>query len=348
MKNRGEYRDILVVGASAGGVEALTRLCGALPAGLPAAVLIVLHTSPQGPSLLARLLGRVSALPVHAAVEGMRLETGRIYVAVPDRHLLLRKGQMLVRRGPQENRTRPSVDALFRSAAVAYGSRVIGVVLTGALDDGTDGLNAIKAAGGLSVVQSPDDAAWPSMPQQALQRDHVDYAVPLPQLPALLSRLVRLPAGEPVELPESVRTEDQIAAEETPMLSHEMRPPGTPSPMSCPDCGGVLNEIRDHGTLRFRCQIGHAYTGLGLDAAQSAEVEHGLQIAIRTHRERLTLFERMRDSARQRGHGHAELRWSTAIEEARQLAQALEKTLGLLAASTGDGAMRADAGENPA
>jgi two-component system chemotaxis response regulator CheB len=331
-----ENRDILVVGASAGGVEALSRLCGALPADLPAAVLVVLHTSPQGPSLLARLLGRVSALPVHAAEEGMPLEAGRIYVSVPDRHLLLRKGHLLVRRGPYENRTRPAVNALFRSAAVAYGSRVIGLVLTGALDDGTDGLIAIKRAGGLSVVQSPDDAAWPSMPQQALLRDHVDHALPLSQLPELLSRLVRTPAGESFPLPESMRAEDQIAAEEAPMLSQEIQPPGTPSPMTCPDCGGVLNEIGDQDTLRFRCQIGHAYSVLGLDAAQSEEVEHGLQIAIRTHRERLALFMRMRDSARQRGHNHAEIRWSAAVKEAAALAAALEKTLSLLATSSND------------
>jgi two-component system chemotaxis response regulator CheB len=331
-----ETQDIVVIGASAGGVEALRHLCSRLPADLPASVLVVQHTSPAGPSLMARLLGRVSALPVSAAVEGEALQRGHIYVSVPDRHLLLRRGRILVRRGPYENRTRPAVDALFRSAAVAYGSRVIGVVLTGALDDGTDGLIAIKRGGGTCVVQSPDDAAWPSMPQHAIQRDHVDHSLPLDQLAALIDRLARLPAGPSHPLPEAMQIEDRIASEESPMLTPELSPPGRPSPLSCPQCGGVLNEIADSTTLRFRCQIGHAFTSLGLGQAQSDEVEHGLQIAIRTHRERLTLFLRMRDSAQRQGHVHAAQRWATAASEAERLMQAMEKTLELLAVSAAE------------
>jgi len=331
-----QIRDIVVIGASAGGIEALIQLCGGLPADLPAAVLIVQHTSPTGPSLLARLLGRVSAMPVIAAVENEPVRPGRIYVSVPDRHLLLREGRLLVRRGPYENRTRPAADALFRSAAVAYGSRVIGVVLTGSLDDGTDGLIAIKRGGGTCVVQAPEDAAWPSMPLHALRRDHVDHSVALADLPALLTRLVALQAGPSHELPEPIRIEDRIAAEESPMVSHEFEPPGHPSPLSCPSCGGVLNEIADEDTVRYRCQIGHAFTALGLGCAQAEEVEHGLQIAIRTHRERLTLFQRMRDAAQQRGQPHAATRWATAATEAEQLARAMEQALSLLSLSAAD------------
>jgi two-component system chemotaxis response regulator CheB len=332
MKNQ----NIVVVGASAGGVEALREFCSRLPADLPASVLIVQHMSPNAPSLMARLLGRVSALPVSAAVDDEPLQQGHIYVSVPDRHLLLRRGRLLVRRGPYENRTRPSVDALFRSAAVAYGSRVIGVVLTGALDDGTDGLIAIKRGGGTCVVQSPDDAAWPSMPQHAIRRDHVDHSLPLVQLPELISRLVKLPAGPSHALPDAIQIEDRIASEEVPMMTPELSPPGKPSPLSCPQCGGVLNEIVDSSSLRFRCQIGHAFTSLGLGRAQAEEVEHGMQIAIRTHRERLTLFRRMQESSKRQGHVHAAERWATAASEAERLMQAMEKSLELLAMSAAD------------
>jgi two-component system chemotaxis response regulator CheB len=327
-----ENQDIVLVGASAGGVEALSKFCSRLPADLSASVLVVQHTSPSGPSLMARLLGRVSMLPVSAAVDGEPLLPGHIYVSVPDRHLLLRRGRILVRRGPHENHTRPAVDALFRSAAVAYGSRVIGVVLTGALDDGTDGLIAIKRGGGTCVVQSPDDAAWPSMPLNALRRDHVDHSLPLDQLPELIVRLTRQRAGPSHPLSEAMQIEDRIASEESPMLTPELSPPGVPSALSCPECGGVLNEIADAGTLRFRCQIGHAYTSQGLGRAQSEEIEHGMQVAIRTHRERLALFLRMQASAEGQGHVHAAQRWATAATEAERLMQAMERTLELLAA----------------
>ncbi|HEY0418503.1 MAG TPA: chemotaxis protein CheB, partial [Acetobacteraceae bacterium] len=162
-----DRKDIIVIGASAGGVEALCELCAALPADLPASVFVVQHVSPNARSMMAQVLARESRLPVTTAVDGQEIRPGHIYTAVPDHHLLLRPGRMMLRRGPQENRSRPAIDALFRSAAVAYGPRVIGVVLTGQLDDGTEGLICITAAGGTSVVQSPEDAAWPSMPRNA-------------------------------------------------------------------------------------------------------------------------------------------------------------------------------------
>ncbi len=158
-------RDIVVIGSSAGGVDALQRLCAGLPADLPAAVLIAQHLSASGRSILPKLLARVCALPVCAPRDEQELRPGHVYVASPDLHILVRQGRVLMRRGPHENRSRPSVNALFRSAAVAYGARVVGVVLTGLLDDGTDGLIAIRAAGGLSIVQDPADAEWPSMPR---------------------------------------------------------------------------------------------------------------------------------------------------------------------------------------
>lgn len=330
-------RDIVVIGSSAGGVEALQRLCAGLPADFPAAVFIAQHLSPSSRSLLPKLIERAASLPVVCPADGDSIEPGRIYVAGPDRHMLLRDGRVLMRRGPYENRTRPAVNALFRSAAIAYAGRVIGVVLTGLLDDGTEGLIAIKAAGGLSVVQDPKDAEWPSMPQNALKRDHVDHALPLADLPALLARLVCEEAGESVPLTQEYLTEDRIAAQEFAVVEADIVTPGEPSHISCPDCGGVLNQINTHNELRFRCQIGHAFTPLGLAAAQNDELERALAVAVRTHRDRIRLFGQMRDSAEARGLSHAQDRWTDASNESTAMIEVLEKAMSSLRKPSVDG-----------
>lgn len=269
-------------------------------------------------------------MPALAPVDGQRIERGHIYVAAPDHHLLLRPGRILMRRGPHENRTRPAINALFRSAAIHYGSRTIGAVLTGLLDDGTDGLVAIKAVGGLAIVQDPADAEWPSMPQNALKHDHVDHVVPLDDLPALLARLVREPAGPVVPIPDEYLIEDRIAAQEFAVAESEIITPGEPSRLSCPDCGGVLNCIATDGEVRFRCQVGHAFTPLGLAAAQSDELERALSVAVRTHRDRLKLFEQMLANATARGMMHAAKRWTEASEESGKLITALEEAMASL------------------
>lgn len=323
-------RDIIVIGASAGGVEALIRLCGDFPADMAASVFVVQHLSPSARSFLAQVLARSSRLRVTAAVDGDTIEPGHIYVAVPDRHLLLRTGRILIRRGPQENRSRPSIDALFRSAAVAYGSRVIGVVLTGLLDDGTEGLLCIKQAGGTSVVQDPNDAAWPSMPQHALAEDHVDHCLPLAGMGDLLARLCRLPAGECLPLPGDVVAEARISEQEIAVTNTAVVPPGQPSALGCPQCGGVLNEMDDNKGPRFRCRIGHAFTSAGLEAAQNDEMERALAVAVRTHRDRTVLFRRMEVSARSRGMARAAERWQQAAAEAERFAVVLEQALAAL------------------
>ncbi|UYY57516.1 chemotaxis protein CheB [Sphingomonas sp. S2-65] len=322
-----QHKNVIVIGSSAGGVDALQRLCAALPANLPAAVFIAQHVAPAARSMLAHLLDRVCPLHVTSPVDGQEIEHGHVYVGVPDRHILLRPGHILMRRGPYENRTRPAVNALFRSAAVHYGARVIGVVLTGLLDDGTEGLIAIKAAGGTSIVQHPDDAEWPSMPRNALQRDHVDHALPLAELGALLGRLVREEAGPSTPLPEEFHIEDRIAAQEFAVAETEIITPGSPSRISCPDCGGVLNQIVVQDELRFRCQVGHAFTPLGLSVAQNEELERALGVAVRTHRDRIRLFGQMGDSAKTRGLAHAEKRWETASQEAEQFVKVLEEAM---------------------
>lgn len=324
------HKDIIVIGASAGGVDALQRLCAQLPADLPATIFIAQHLSPTSRSVLPQLLSRAGPLPALSPVDGQAIEPGHIYVAAPDQHILLREGRVLMRRGPVENRTRPAVNALFRSAAVHYGSRVVGMVLTGLLDDGAEGLIAIKAAGGTSIVQDPDDAEWPSMPRNALKRDHVDHLFALADAGALLIRLVQEEAGPSATLPQEYYIEDRISAQEFAVIEKDIHTPGQPSHISCPDCGGVLNQVAMQDELRFRCQVGHAFTPLGLAEAQNAELERALSIAARTHRDRIRLFGEMGASALARGLPHAVKRWNHATQESQHLVTVLEDAMAAL------------------
>src|SRR5215211_1730254 len=209
-------KDIIVVGASAGGIEALRVLAGGLPADLPASLFVVLHTSPESPAMLADILDRSGSLPALSPKDGDRIRPGTIYVAPPDRHLLIEPNLMRVTRGPKENRFRPAVDPLFRSAAQTYGPRVAGIILTGGLDDGTSGLWAVKRLGGVAVVQDPEEAFMPSMPQSALDQVEVDYTLPLAGMAPLLSRLARTSVAEQggYEVPEELDIEVKIAMED--------------------------------------------------------------------------------------------------------------------------------------
>lgn len=249
----------------------------------------------------------------------------------PDRHLLVAADgeRLLIRRGPPENRVRPAADALFRSAAVACGSRVIGMVLSGTRDDGTAGLIAIKQCGGISMVQDPDDAIWPDMPRNALQGDSPDYSVALAEMPALLNRLTREPAFPSGPVPPELRIEARMAEQETSVMVDAIGTIGSPSPLGCPHCGGVLNEICDGKIIRYRCQIGHAYGGQSLAEAQTDALEHALATAARTHRDRHVLCRRMEENARERGLTHVAEHWRQAAEEAEQsavlIADAIEK-----------------------
>jgi two-component system chemotaxis response regulator CheB len=218
------------------------------------------------------------------------------------------------------------VDALFRSAAVAATSRVVGVVLSGTLDDGTAGLSAITRCGGTSVVQDPGDALWPDMPRNAMLGDHPNHCVRLAEMPALLNRLARSPAGPAPEVPAELRAEARIAEQEEAVSG----PVGVPSRLSCPDCGGVLNEIQDGKLTRFRCQIGHAYAAKSLAAAQVDTLQQALAMALRTHRERLVLFLRMEATALDRGQPHTARRWREAAEEAEHAAALISSGIGQL------------------
>jgi two-component system, chemotaxis family, protein-glutamate methylesterase/glutaminase len=258
------------MGASAGGVQAFRKLLGDLPPDLPASILLVQHTSPNGPGLLPRVIGRDASLPVQNAVDGEKLQPGHVYVAPPDHHLLVHGPQLCLSRGPRENRHRPSIDALFRSAAGSFGSRVVGVVLTGYLDDGTAGLAAIKTQDGVAVVQDPDDAQAPAMPKSALRYVPVDHCLPLSEIPSVLVRLVAeraIPADRTL----------QPYTEITSMSPEEMTARfGAPSSFVCPECHGSLWETATGRALQYRCHVGHRYSPESLLAEHAERLEASL------------------------------------------------------------------------
>jgi two-component system, chemotaxis family, protein-glutamate methylesterase/glutaminase len=293
-------RDIVVIGASAGGLEALIQLFRDLPADLPAAVFVVLHIGPAATSL-ASILDRAGPLRVKEAENGDRIEASRAYVAAPDRHLLMYDGHLLLRRGPHENMSPPAVDPLFRSAACNFGARVIGVVLSGALNDGTAGLHAVKRCGGLAIIQDPANAAAPGMVESALQHVKIDHIVPIAGMGALLAQLAGTTAQDSEDIPPEICLEAAIAAQERQGMS-EQRKLGELAPFSCPECGGTLWEIADAAPVRYRCHVGHAYTAEATLAAQTDETEQLLNRLLRVHRERAALVRRMAagERARQR------------------------------------------------
>jgi two-component system chemotaxis response regulator CheB len=289
-----DHRDIVVVGGSAGAVEALTELVRGLPADLDAAVFAVVHVAPHARSALPAILNRVGALPAAAAADHEPIRPGRIYVATPDRHLLIDGDRIRVTRGPRENGHRPAVDVLFRSAARSVGPRAVGVVLSGTLDDGTVGLAAIKRAGGVGVVQG--DAAFAEMPANALRGAEVDHVVALAEMAGLIVRLV----GEPVDVALHRPTGQLVVDAPTPAPEET----GEGTGIVCPECGGALWEI---GTdpVRFRCRVGHAYGMRSLLSANSTAVEQAMWAALRSLEERAALLKRIgarfaqRDNARQ-------------------------------------------------
>ena len=291
-------RDIVVIGASTGGIDALRVLVGDLPEDLPAAMFVVMHVGAT--SHLAAILDRASTLPVVKAENGATIEHGRIYIAVPGKHLLLHDHHILLRRGPRENHARPAVDPLFRSAAASFGGRTIGVVLSGALSDGTAGLRAIKRCNGLAVVQDPEDANMPEMPQSALRHVDVDQVVPIEAMGALLGKLTRLEAAPSPEIPLDIRLEAAIAAQELAGMKIDDAL-GNPSRFTCPECHGALWEIEDGSLLRYRCHVGHAFTADAVETAQGEEVDRLLGTLLRAQQERAGLARRMAEHERQSG-----------------------------------------------
>jgi two-component system chemotaxis response regulator CheB len=281
-----------VVGASLGGVEALSRLAQGLPADFPAPVFMVLHIDGHR-SILPELLTARGLLPARHAQDGERIAPGNIYIAPPDHHMLIEGEHMRTVRGPKENHSRPAVDPLFRSAAQTWGSAVIGVVLTGTLDDGTAGLQAIKARGGTAVVQSPDDAFARGMPESALAYVAVDHCVPLASMPALLHRLAAVgPPVPPILALEPDPGEPWLMDREGANMER-LEKTADPSTYVCPDCHGSLWAVRDAKPARFRCHTGHGYTVRSLEHALAGNADEAMWNAIRALQERRILLERM-------------------------------------------------------
>nr|MDQ3003110.1 chemotaxis protein CheB [Fibrobacterota bacterium] len=286
---------IIVIGTSAGGMDALSRLVPQFPAGFPSPIFIVQHMAADSTGdMLVKTLAEKGKLKCGHAVDGEKIETGRIYIAPSDHHLMVEKGAVLVTKGARENRSRPSIDPLFRSAAVAYGNGVIGVLLTGYLDDGTSGMMAIKRCGGTCIVQDPQDAAYPDMPQNALNNLKVDHCLPLARMGELLSDLVNRNGHgpKPVVIPEDIVIEAKIAKR---VLSDvkAVESLGNQVPFNCPECGGVLWEMAKGNLVRFRCHTGHAFTSSVLLAEQTTKIEETLWVALRMFEERRNLLQTM-------------------------------------------------------
>ena len=317
---------IVVVGASAGGVEALADLATSLPDDLPAAVFVVLHLPATGTSALPEILRRHGPLPAAHVRDGEPIQSGRVYVAPPDHHVVLRTGHVHLSRGPRENGHRPAIDPLFRSAAREYGTRVIGVVLSGTLDDGTAGLLAIKSRGGVAVVQDPEDALYTGMPGNALEHVQVDHVASAASMGKLLASLIANLA-EPPPAPALSDMQVEVEMEGFSLEAFEGTHPGRPSGFSCPDCNGVLWQIQDGGLERYRCRVGHAWSPESLLTQQSEALEAALWIALRTLEERAALARRLAEPARRRGYSITATRFEEQAAEAQQAARLLRDLL---------------------
>jgi two-component system chemotaxis response regulator CheB len=318
-----QHRDVLVIGASAGGVAALSRLVSHFPHDLPAAVFVVIHISPHGTSAMPAILSRSGPLRAVHPKDGEPIVSGTIYVAPPDHHLVIEPGVVRISRGPTENAHRPSVDVLFRTAAQCCGNRVVGVVLTGNLDDGTAGLAAIKRHGGRAVVQAPEEADYPSMPRNAMAMVEVDHVLSIDAIGPLLAAL----AQEEVDGPGQEEATDMKNKLE---WGDDRGGGETPSGLACPECGGSLFERTDVDLLHFRCRIGHAYSPESLLAEQEESLEATLWAAVRALEENAALSRRMERSMSQRprsGAAAAESRYAKRAAEAERHANALRRLL---------------------
>lgn len=322
-------KNIIVIGTSTGGIEALKVLAGGLPPDLKASLFIVLHMGANGLGILPQILERFGPLPASNARQDEPIRPGHIYVAPPDHHLLLEPtGHVRLSRGPKENRFRPAVDPLFRSAAYAFGPRVVGVVLTGFLDDGTAGLWAIKERGGTAVVQNPEEALAPSMPRSALQHVSVDYCVTLKDMAPLLVQLACTPVNQKGASPVPKRLETEVKiAKENNALEAGITQWGEPSLYACPECHGVLLQLKEGNNVRFRCHTGHAYSLEALLAEFSERTEETLWNAIRSMEETVLLLRRTATQLAEHGHDQAAAALEQKMREAQQRADLVRQAV---------------------
>jgi len=320
-------RDVVVIGASAGGVEALRLLAGILPADFPAAILVVMHLAPGATSALPQILDRAGELPAVVATHGRPLTAGVIHVAPPDRHLLIDDRVQFLSRGPTESGHRPAINATFRSAAVAAGPAAVGVVLSGALDDGALGLRAIVERGGVAMVQDPEEALYSGMPESALAHTATEHVYPVEVLGKVLDKLVRTPVSTPRMPPPtpSLLLEDRIARDGVrfdAVVPDDVNPP---SGHMCPDCGGTLVEIGGRDG-HYRCRIGHAWSAEALLRAHDLEFERALWTALRSLDDKAALARRMQQNSGGRS-GLATGRYESTVRECATAAATLRRFL---------------------
>jgi len=318
--------DVVAIGASAGGFQALSHIAKRLPGDFPAALIVTIHLHPEASSVLPDLINRAGPLPAAFAKDGEEIAPGGIYIAPPGVHLLIGEGRVMLRRGPRENGARPAIDPMLRSVALCYGSRAIGVILTGGLNDGSSGLHAIKRCGGIAVVQEPRDAQNPDMPTSALASTPVDYVVTLADMPALLSRLVAEPARRGPPAPEELAREVGIAAERDSDMATNDRL-GERSVLTCPACHGLLWEIKDRDLVRYRCHVGHAFTLEVLEAEQATELDRALASALRALNERIQVVRRLAEEARKRQHEGMVGRWESHVRDYEKQAAVIRAAL---------------------
>lgn len=285
--------NVVAVGASAGGVEALTQFAAGLPPDLPYAVLVALHMPVGAPSVLARILDRNGPLPAARAVDGEPLQPGTIRVAVPNRHLLVDDHRVALSEGPTENGHRPAINALFRSVAVSYGQRAVSVLLSGVLDDGTLGSAAVQSRGGTTIAQSPQEALFPSMPLNAIEAGVIDHEMAAIEVGGLLKQLAdREFEDREMEPDDRMQLENRIAMARRFSTEFDTEELGPPSGYTCPDCNGSLISVSDGN---YRCHVGHAWTADALLRARDSEVESAMWVAMRSLQEKAKLSRRLAD-----------------------------------------------------
>jgi two-component system, chemotaxis family, protein-glutamate methylesterase/glutaminase len=312
---------VVGVGASAGGVDALIQIVGALPGDLPAAICVVLHVPATGRSVLADILGRATSLLVSTAADGEPVAASRIYVAPPDRHLTVANGRLRLDRGPRENGVRPAVDPMLRSLAAAYGENAVAVILSGALGDGSAGALAVKQAGGAVVIQDPNDATVPSMPESALHAaGEVDAVLTAREIGPAISRL----AGPGP----TTRDDVLMPGADPPRQGEPERPSGAPSAFTCPECHGSLWTVSEGELVRYRCRVGHAFSEDSMIVEQGSAVETALWSALEALEERAEFLNRV---AERHGERRPRLhdRFTSAAADAEERAELIRRALGI-------------------
>lgn len=286
-----KVRNLIVIGASAGGIKAIVKVIEGLPKTIDAAIMVVLHVSRKSNAHnIVEIFQRNTALKCKVALDKMDIEEGYVYLAPPENHLLINDGLMLLNQGPEENKHRPSIDALFRSAAVYYGNKVIGIVLTGMLDDGTSGMYAIKSCGGRCLVQNPSEAEYSDMPLNVIRKIEVDYMADLSNIPSVIKDILNKPLPPKIAIPNELKVEVDITEK---LMSgvNQLKEIGEQSDFVCPDCGGGLWSIKNDPTHRYRCYTGHVYTERILQDMQDLKIEESIWVSIRMLEEKRNMLQ---------------------------------------------------------